>query len=128
MEHIRKQYKRELRNLDIGENDNITIRFVTIKFKRKALKVHSDKTGKDDEDFKELVQDFNTLLDALKDLAEEGECVEKSDLQKFFEKHNFAKEFSKTWTIFIEKEKINEWKNIMNKRFPGGYTKNQQPE
>ena len=82
--------------------------------------MHSDKTGKDDEDFKELVQDYNTLLDALKDLAEEGECVEKSDLQKFFEKHNFAKEFSKTWTIFIEKEKINEWKNIMNKRFPGG--------
>ena len=52
--------------------------------------------------------------------------LKKVNLQKkqicrtFFERHNFAKEFSKSWTIFIEKDKTNKWKNIMGKRFPGG--------
>ena len=57
-------------------------------------------------------------MNAINELAEEGEFLDKTNLQNFFEKHNFAKEFSKTWTIFIEKDKVNEWKNIMNRRFP----------
>ena len=80
--------------------------------------MHSDKTFKDDEEFKELLSDYHRIVDAMNDLDEEGEFVDKTDLQNFFEKHNFAKEFSKTWTIYIEKDKINDWISVMNKKFP----------
>ena len=120
MEMIRNRYQKELTNLEIGDEDVITGRLVNLKFKRKALKVHSDKTGGDDEEFKELLRDYNILMDAIKEHVEDGEFVEKSDLQNFFEKHNFAKEFSKTWTIYVEKAKVKEWKFMMEKRFPGG--------
>ena len=96
MENIRKLYQKELTNLEIGNEAVITKKLVVLKFKRKALKVHSDKTGKDDEEFKELLRDYNTLIDAIDESTEEGEFVEKCDLQNFFERHNFAKEFSKT--------------------------------
>ena len=80
--------------------------------------MHSDKTFKDDEEFKELLSDYHRIVDAMNDLDEEGEFVDKTDLQNFFEKHNFAKEFSKTWTIYIEKDKINDWISVRNKKFP----------
>ena len=37
MESIREQYAKELKNLEISGEDTITARFVSIKFKRKAL-------------------------------------------------------------------------------------------
>ena len=86
------------------------MKLVEKKFKRKALKVHSDKTGKDDEEFKDLLRDYNTLIAAIDECTEEGGFVEKCDLQNFFERHNFAKEFSQSWTIFIEKDKVKKWK------------------
>ena len=120
MDNFKKLYQKELANLEIGNENEITKKLVVLKFKRKALKVHSDKTGKDDEEFKDLLRDYNTLIVVIDECTEEGEFVEKCDLQNFFERHNFAKEFSKTWTIFIEKDKTNKWKNMMEKRYPGG--------
>ena len=44
--------------------------------------------------------------------------VEKDDIQEFFEKHNFAKEFSQNWTIFIEKKMVSAWMKEMKTRYP----------
>ena len=120
MENLRKQFEKELKNLEIHESEDITPELVDSKSRRKALKVHSDKTFKDDEEFKILLNDYHKVSDALNELLEneDGEVVGKTDIQNFFQKHNFAKEFSKTWTIFIEKEKVSKWKNMMGDRFP----------
>ena len=107
--------------LEISEEEELTIKLITKKFKKKALRVHSDKTlNKDDEEFKELLNDYEKLKDAVKEVSKENaaEDEDKTDLQTFFEKHNFAKEFSQSWTIFVEKEKVNEWKNVMESLFP----------
>ena len=62
MENIRRQYEKELKNLEITHDELITMKLVSTKFKRKALKVHSDKTGKDDdEEFIELYSDYTKL-------------------------------------------------------------------
>ena len=45
MDNLRKELERELINLEIEADEDITVKLVTKKFKRKALKVHSDKTG-----------------------------------------------------------------------------------
>ena len=122
MENLRKELKRkrELANLEIEVDEDITVKLVTKKFKKKALKVHSDKTGlKDDEEFKQLYFDFEKVRDAVKKITEHIEAEEdKSDLQSFFEAHNVAKEFSQSWTIFVEKEKVREWKSELECRYP----------
>ena len=115
------EHENELKNLEIEEDEVLTVKLVTRKFKRKALKVHSDKTGTmDDEEFKQLLNDYNKVKNALNELSEETneEDTEQSDLQNFFEQHNFAKEFSQSWTIFVEKEKVNEWKKELLVRYP----------
>ena len=120
MENIRKNYEKELRTLEISDEEELTVKLVTKKFNIKALKVHSDKTHTDDdEEFKELLNHYNKLKEAIAEVSkEENNDEEQSDLQSFFEKHNFAREFSQSWTIFVEKEKVNDWKNIMSSLYP----------
>ena len=87
-------------NLEIEEGEEITIKVVTTKFKKKALRVHSDKTHKqDDEEFKQLLHDYNVLKDAINQINGNKKDIDeaKTDLQTFFETHNFAKEFSQSW-------------------------------
>ena len=120
MENLRKELKSELMNLEIGVEEPLSVKLVTTKFKRKALRVHSDKTKGDDEEFKQLLNDYNRVKDAIKEALGEGieDEGEKSDLQSFFEAHNFAKEFSQSWTIFVEKDKVTEWKKELSNRYP----------
>ena len=120
MEDIRKHFVKEINNLEIEDDEVLTEKLVTTKFKKKALKVHSDKTGKeDDEEFKQLLNDYHTVRDAVNELSDDNEPKDgKTDLQSFFEKHNIAKEFSQTWTIYVEKEKVDYWKKEMSKRYP----------
>ena len=66
MENIKKQYHKELQNLEIGLDETITVQLVGKRFRKKALRVHSDKTRLgDDEEFKELVNVCNRLVDAI---------------------------------------------------------------
>ena len=113
--------EKELKNLGVEEEEALTVKLVTKKFKKKALKVHSDKThNNDDEEFKELLNDYHKVKDAINEISNSAaeEDDEKTDLQNFFEKHNFAKEFSQSWTIYIEKDKVDEWKKEMSRRYP----------
>ena len=120
MEAIRKTLKKELNNLDINEIEEITIKSVAKKFKQRALQVHPDKTGKeDDAEFKQLIADYRTVQTALKELKAEDESDEndenddKCDIYKFFEKNNVANEKSKSWTIVIEKDKVEDWNSVL---------------
>ena len=120
MENLRKKYEKELRILEINEDEELTVKLVTTKFKKKALRVHSDKNrNNDDEEFKELLNDYQTVKDAINELSNDmNEDEEKTDLQSFFEKHNFAREFSQSWTIYVERENLDDWKNVMAGLYP----------
>ena len=118
MEAIRKNLKKELNNLDIEETEDITIRFVEKKFKKKALKVHPDKTGtNDDAEFKELLRDFQKVQTALNELEEEDSDDDKGDVFTFFEKHNLATEKTQSWTIIVESDKTDSWNNVLKQEF-----------
>ena len=91
----------------------LSAKLVGKKFRKKALRVHSDKTRQgDDEEFKELLNVYNKIIDAIDKISDDQEekSEEKSEMHSFFTKHNFAKEFSQSWTIFIEKDKVMKWK------------------
>ena len=121
MENIRKQFYKELLNLEIGEDEVLSVKLVGKRFRKKALRVHSDKTRLgDDEEFKLLLNDYNKVIDAIEKHCkdEEEKSKEESEMHLFFKKHNFAKEFSQSWTIFIEKDKVEKWKTQMEKEYP----------
>ena len=118
MENFKKQYNKELENLEIYYIENLTEKYISKKFKRKTLKVYSDKTGKDDEEFKQLLDNYNKLKKGFKALNIGPENEEKDDLIKFFDEHNFAKEFSQSWTVYIEKNLVGNWMTEMETRYP----------
>ena len=45
MEEFRNTYKEELKRLDVSDDEELTTKMLSSKFKKKALKVHPDKTG-----------------------------------------------------------------------------------
>ena len=72
MEHLRKTLLRELINLEVEEEEVLTVSLEPKKFKKKALKVHSHKTlNSDDEEFKRLLNDYNKVKDALNEITYE---------------------------------------------------------
>ena len=121
MENIRQQFEKELLNLEIGKDEELSVKLVGSRFRKKALRVHSDKTGLgDDEEFKNLLNDYKKVIDAIEKVSncKEERSKEQSEMHSFFKKHNFAKEFSQSWTIFIEKDKVEKWMNEMEKQYP----------
>ena len=111
MENIRKQFSKELKNLEINEEETITPRLVEKRFKKKALRVHSDKTGQgDDEEFKELLNDYHRIIDAIEKIGDkaDNEVNRKTDLHEFFEKHNFAKGILTKLDYFCRKRQSSE--------------------
>ena len=77
---------------------------------------HPDKTGvEDDTEFKNLLNDYNILIDALRKVNKEEEDVEKNDMADFFAENNIAKENTQSYTVLVEKGKSTEWKNELKK-------------
>ena len=104
MENLRKAYKKELDNLEIGENEEITAKILNKKFKSKALKQNHD-------EFKELMKNYHVLLNTFSKILNLDDETEKTDSMKFFEKHNVANEKSQIWTIIIENDKVEKWRD-----------------
>ena len=69
MDVLRNSLKKELTNLEVEEAEEITFKMIEKKYKKKALKVHPDKTGTDDDaEFQELLADFKKVQTALNEL------------------------------------------------------------
>ena len=123
MEAFRKQFEKELSNLEVTEKEEITVKVLSKKFKKKAFKLHPDKTGNnEDEQFKELLNDFNIVLAAYKSINKDenddsDENDDKGELFTFFDKHNVATEKSQSWTVVVEKSKVGSWSNVLKTKF-----------
>ena len=117
MEEFRRNYSQELKRLNVEDEEVVTAKMLSSKFKRKALRVHPDKTGdvNDDEDFKNLLQDFNTCMEGLRLIAEDEEEKEKNNMADFFAKNNVSKENTNSYTVLLENDKITEWNEVLKK-------------
>ena len=116
MEMFKKTHENELNNLEVDATEDITMKLLSSRFKKKALRVHPDKTGeKDDEEFKTLLKDYNKCTKALAEITNEDIEKEKNDIKDFFAKNNVAKENTNSYTVLVEKEKSSEWKEELQK-------------
>ena len=117
MEDFVRNYQEELRRLDVQEGEEVTAKMLSMKFKKLALKTHPDKTGDVDNDaeFKNLLNDYNMLIDALSKMKKDEVEQEKNYMADFFAQNNIAKENTQSYTILVEKANSTEWKNELKK-------------
>ena len=117
MEEFRKTYAEELRRLDVSDDEELTTKMLSSKFKKKALKVHPDKTGEvnQDEEFKNLLNDYKICMEALNVILKDEADQEKNEVAKFFAKHNLTKENTNSFTVLIENDKNVDWKDALKK-------------
>ena len=102
--------------LDIKKEDKITVKFVTIKYKRKARIVHPDKVDGSKEEFQELLNAYRRIIKHLDSLREEGEMEQEDDHERnFFMKHNLMKECSSSIVVYIENDLVEKWKKVLTR-------------
>ena len=89
----------------------ITKKYITAKYKRLAKITHPDKPGGDKEAFQELLNTYRRLIKYL----EEEKGAEDDFESEFFKKHNFMKKCSSSYVVYIQKEYTDEWKRILEK-------------
>ena len=97
-------FKDDLKKLDISEDQELTKRYVTGKYKKMAKILHPDKAGGTDEDFQELQQAYGRLIDYIEENQnrEAYEEEERDYETEFFKKHNFLKECTSSFVLYIE--------------------------
>ena len=107
------QIQKECDILGIDDIDNITIKFVTAKYKRRAKLVHPDKGGKDC-DFQELQEAYRKVVKYLENLKKEDfEETDDDQEKEFFMKHNMVKECSTSIVVYIEEILASKWTNVL---------------
>ena len=95
------QLKKDLETLSIETWDNLTIRFVTLKYKRLAKERHPDREGGDKSEFQDLQNAYKRVIAYL----EETMDVEETDIdfeKEFFTKHNIMKECTSSFVVYIQ--------------------------
>ena len=111
-EQLVKDY--ELLEIDINTNENITERYVTLKYKKRARIVHPDKIGGNKSDFQELLNAYRRIIKHLENMKKEGEVEAEDDPEKeFFMKHNFMKECTNSIVVYVEDGLVDKWKQVL---------------
>ena len=107
-------------NVDIKLKDSVTIRDIINAYRKKAKIIHPDKAGSD---FTAEFQDFNNAYErALKYLVNKTENDDNTcDEEKFtvdnFEKFNFPKKNTDSFTILVENELADLWQDSFKNLF-----------
>ena len=112
-----EQFKDDLNLLDIGEEQELTKRYVTGKYKKKAKLMHPDKLGGKKEDFQDLYNAYCRLLEYIEDnQTKEAYEEEEEDYEtEFFKKHNVLKECTSSFVLYIQNELADRWQKVLEK-------------
>ena len=86
----REQFEKDLQilKIDTVDNEGISKRYVTAKYKNQARVIHPDKPGGDKEAFQELLNAYRRVIKYL----EENNDDEADYEAEFFKRHKFMKQ------------------------------------
>ena len=99
--------------LKIELNEEISVRYVTMKYKRVGKERHPDKGGEKDL-FQELQAAFKRVIEYLE--SEKNDSASNDDYEKeFFMKNNFMKECTKSFVVYIQDEMVPYWKMVFHR-------------
>ena len=109
----KEQFEKDLETLKIKRIDNHkSKKFVTTKYKLQSKVTHPDKPGGVKEDFQELLEAYRRVI---KYLEEETDEYEEDFEAEFFKRHNFMKECSSSYVVYIQEQYTNSWKKVLEK-------------
>ena len=104
----------DLKLLDIDPSQELTSRYVTLKYKRMAKVLHPDKVGGDKCKFQELLNAYRRIIKHIEDNQKTEDDVVEDDFEKeFFMKHNIMKECTTSYVIYIEDILVEKWRKVL---------------
>ena len=112
MEHYSEtQMKQDLATLEIPSGSNLTIKFLTLKFKKLAKIHHPDRKGGKKEAFQKLKNAYDNLI-AMLDDGQFGESDEDYE-KEFFKTSNFPFEKKNCFVVVLENKLSDHWEYIL---------------
>ena len=113
----KNQIKDDLVIMDIKEEQILTKDYVTSKYKKLAKIRHPDKEGGNTGEFQVLFNAYRRIIKYLDDMenTEPFEDKERDFETEFFTKHNFMKECTASYVVYIEDEFVERWRMILEK-------------
>ena len=122
-----QEYREDLviLEIDFDENENPSIRFVNLKFKKLALIKHPDKPGGTKEEFQVLINAYRRVIKYLEETdsqkANYDEANDEAHYEKeFFMRSNFPRENKTGFTVILQNDLSDEWKEILKKNHGDG--------
>ena len=110
------EMKKDLELLKIENVENLTVTYVTSKYKKMAKVAHPDKQGGQKEYFQELQQAYKRLIKHIETTGEIGsEDAEDNHEKEFFMKNNLMKECSTSIVIYIQNLYVDNWKQTLER-------------
>ena len=113
----RESIKDYLKILQIDQEQNITKRYVTAKYKKLAKVTHPDKYGGNKGEFQQLNQAYKKVIEYLEE-NQKYESYEEQDRDfetEFFMKHNIMKECSASYVVYIQDCFVEKWKMVLER-------------
>ena len=108
------QIKDDLALLEIDENQELTIRYVTVKYKRLAKVVHPDRVRGDKCKFQEIQNAYKRIINYIEENQKMEDDIGEDDYEKdFFVKHNIMKECMTSFVVYIEELLVDKWKKVL---------------
>ena len=108
------QIKKDLETLQIVEGKNITIKYVTMKYKKLAKERHPDKDGGSTDNFQELQTAFRRIVEYLEEINDEEEDDDNFEAE-FFMKNNIMKECTASFVVYIQEALVSSWKIVFQR-------------
>ena len=104
----------DLKILQIDESEPLTIKLATSKYKKIAKEVHPDKIGGGpSNNFQELSNAYKRVIEYIEKVSNESSEVNYE--KDFFMKHNFMKECSTSFVIYVQEDFAEKWKEVLLK-------------
>ena len=108
---MNEELKKDFEALDITNVENLTVRFVTGKYKKLAKQRHPDRLGGSKVDFQNLQNAYKRIIKYLEQTEDAKDDFEK----EFFKNNNVCKECTSSYVIYIQNSECKNWKIIFGK-------------
>ena len=108
------EFIKDLETLEIEVKENLTIKFVTTKYRNLAKERHPDKEGGSNFNFHELQTAYRRVIEHLEEVNNEGD-TEHNFEKEFFMTNNVMKKCIRSFVVYIQDHLVREWKCVLQK-------------
>ena len=109
----KEQIKDDLIVMNIEDEQEITKKYVTAKYRKLVKLKHPDKAGGDKSDFQILQQAYKNIIAFIE---KNEHHKEKDDFETdFFTKHNIVKECTNSFVIYLQDSFVIKWRQVLEK-------------